>query len=116
MFQYNTIKTQNIFIFPILFGVVFLLSACTKTIPSEINNQVNSSISAKNSIGLNNNVGNFKTDSIIVDRKQIKTGQTFFIKGTFAPEPYKLTLKSINGDNSIDISYSEIYLGRPCSN
>ncbi len=108
-------KTRNIFIFFILFGTVTTLTACNKTIFSNTNNPTALDNSAQDNIIPPADDTMVETDSIIIDGNKIKPGQTFFINSTFAPEPYKLIFDEINSDNSIEISYSEIYLGSPCS-
>jgi len=111
-------KTRNIFIFFILLGTVGLLTGCNqKTTPISDNNMpTKSDIPKVERATTDNGKDALETNFIIIDGKQIKTGQTFFIKSTFAPEPYELVLNKINEDGSIEFSYSEIYLGEPCSN
>lgn len=118
MFQNKFMKTQNIFIFFILLSTISLLTACNKkTTPISDNNMLTKSdISKVDSATQDDGKDLINMDFIIIDGKQIKTGQTFFIKSTFNPEPYELVLDKIKEDGSIEFSYSENYLGEPCSN
>jgi hypothetical protein len=108
MFQYKFMKTRNIYIFFILLGVISLLTACNKktTLISDNSTPTKSDISKVERTDQDNGKDALEMDFIIIDAKQIKTGQKFFIKSTFAPEPYELVLNKIKEDGSIEFSYS----------
>ena len=105
---------KKLSILPILFVVVFFLAACDHTVLL-ISNYDQDTV--KDNVDLiDDGINNIsKIDSILVDGKQIKVGKTFLIESTFDPDPYELTLEKINSDNTINVGYSEVRLGTPCS-